>query len=231
MAKADRRRRMRQVRRKIAAYLLPRVAPPLLRALSRSWRIEVLGQENFDRVYAQAGMLATLWHGRMIVPIPVQAGKGICVLVSPSGDGALVLPILERFGYGYVIGSSNKNPARAVREMLERLRSGGRLVITPDGPRGPRHSTNPGPAWIARETGFPILPCGAAADHAWHLKSWDRFTIPKRKARVVVVYGEPIHVAPDGDDEAIRRATEEMRTRMMAAEEAGFRHLGVTPDW
>jgi hypothetical protein len=153
------------------------------------------------------------------------------VLVSPSADGRLVPPMLERFGYSWVLGSSNKNPARAVREMLERLKAGGRIVITPVGPRGPRHSTNPGPAWMARETGFPILPVGCVADRAWHLDSWDAFTIPKWGARVVVNYAEPIEVRPEASEEELAAATERMRARMLAAEEQGFRHLGVQPDW
>ena len=222
---------MRRQRRRIAALILPRVAPHLLRTLARSWKIETLGIEHWEAASARPGMLATLWHGRMLMPIPAQAGRGICVLVSPSGDGELVLPILERFGYQWVLGSSNKNPARAVRELLDRLRSGGCIVITPDGPRGPRHRTNPGPVWMARETGFPILPCGCATDRAWRLSSWDRFTIPKRGARVVVVYGEPLYVEQTAGDAEIERVTEEMGRRMMAAEERGFRHLGVAPDW
>ena len=219
------------MRRKVGAWLLPVLGPPLLREVSKSWKVEVLGQEHFDHAFAQPGMLATLWHGRMIVPITAQAGKKICVLVSPSADGKLVPPILECFGYRWVLGSSNKNPARAVREMLERLQAGGRIVITPDGPRGPRHSVNPGPAWMARETGFPLLPCGAVTDRAWRFATWDRFTVPKWRARVVVVYGEPLYVEPEAGDAVIERATQDMRARMIAAEEAGFRHLGQEPDW
>lgn len=231
MGRAERRRRMRRMRRSFGAMLLPRLAPPILRVLASSWRFETLGREHWDQAYARAGMLATLWHGRMVLGMPAQKGKGMCVLVSPSADGRLVPPILERFGYAWVLGSSNKNPARATREMLERLRAGGRIIITPDGPRGPRHGTNPGPAWMARETGFPLLPVGLATDRAWRLNSWDRFTIPKWRARVVVNYAEPLEVAPDADDDALARATAEMKRRMIAAEEEAFRHIGVAPDW
>jgi len=84
---------------------------------------------------------------------------------------------------------------------------------------------------MARETGFPLLPCGAVTNRAWRLDSWDQFTIPKYGARVAVVYGEPLYVQPDGGDEAIERATQEMKRRMIAAEETGFRHLGCAPDW
>ena len=163
--------------------------------------------------------------------MPAQAGSRMCVLVSPSADGKLVPPMLERFGYSWVLGSSNKNPARAVREMVERLKAGGRIIITPDGPRGPRHSVNQGPAWMARETGFPLLPVGLVADRAWHLKSWDAFTIPKWGARVIVNYAQPIELGPEANDDEIEGATARMRERMIAAEEEAFRRLGVAPDW
>ncbi|NOT30008.1 MAG: lysophospholipid acyltransferase family protein [Planctomycetes bacterium] len=231
MGRAERRRSWRRARRKLGALLLPRVGPTLVRTLARSWKVETLGRENWDAAYARAGMLATMWHGRMVLGMPAAAGKGVSVLVSPSGDGQLVPPMLARFGYSWIMGSSNKNPARAVREMLDRLRAGGRIAITPDGPRGPRHGTNPGPAWMARETGFPILPVGCATDRAWRLNSWDRFTIPKWGARVIVNYAEPIEVAPDASDEDLARVTAEMKRRMMAAEEQGFQLLGVAPDW
>jgi lysophospholipid acyltransferase (LPLAT)-like uncharacterized protein len=231
MGRAERRRRMRRARRKLGAWLIPRVAPALVRSLARSWKLEVVGREHWDAACVRPGMLATMWHGRMVLGMPEGAQKGLSVLVSPSGDGRLVIPMLERFGYSWVLGSSNKNPARAVREMLERLQAGGRIVITPDGPRGPRHATNPGPAWMARATGFPILPVGLVTDRAWRLKSWDRFTIPKWGARVLVNYAEPIVVAPDASDEELERVTGEMKRRMLAAEEEGFRRLGVAPDW
>ncbi len=222
---------MRQVRRGIAAFLLPRLGPPVLGPLMRSWKTEYEGREHWDAVCARPGMLATLWHGRMLLGMQAGAGSRLSVLVSPSGDGQLVTSMLARFGYSWILGSSNKNPARAVREMVERLEAGGRIVLTPDGPRGPRHATNPGAAWMARETGFPILPVGCVSDRAWHLKSWDRFTIPKWGARVVVHYAEPLEVAPTADTAELARITDEMGRRMLAAEEASFRRLGVPPDW
>lgn len=231
MGSAERRRFIRRTRRKLGAFLLPRLAPPILRLLSRSWKLTELGREHWDAAYAAPGMLITLWHGRMVVPLTAHGGKKVCVLVSPSGDGQLVPPILKQFDYQWVWGSSNKNPARAVREMLDRLKAGGRIVITPDGPRGPHHHVNPGPAWMARETGFPLLAVGCAVDRAWHLSSWDHFTIPKWGARVVVSYAEPIHVPPEAGDDVIASATEELRVRMLAAEEQGFRHLGIPRDW
>jgi lysophospholipid acyltransferase (LPLAT)-like uncharacterized protein len=222
---------MRIVRRKIGSVVLPVLAPPTLRLLARTWKVDRLGEEHYETCMARPGRLATLWHGRMLLPIRAYQDHEVSVLVSPSDDGSLITSLLGRFGYGTVRGSSNKNPARAIREMLDVLQEGTTIVITPDGPRGPRHSINPGPAWMARATGFPILPCGLVADDAWHLKSWDHFTIPKPRARVAVVFGEPMFLGPETTDDEIRASTDELRARMIAAEERGFEHLGVEPDW
>ncbi len=231
MSRADRRRRMRIVRRKIGAAVLPVLAPGVIRLLSRTWKVEELGVENRDEAMTCTGRMAALWHGRMLVALPAHRDQGYKVLVSPSDDGSLITTMLDHFGYGTIRGSSNKNPARAIREMLGDLEQGGTIVITPDGPRGPRHAVNPGPAWMARATGFPILPVGCVCDRAWYSKSWDHFTIPKFGARLALVYGDPIYVDADASDEDVRGATQEMRTRMLAAEERGFRHLGTEPDW
>lgn len=222
---------MRIVRRKIGGAVLPVLAPTVLRTLTRSWKVERAGEEQLEAGRAASGCIATLWHGRMLIPLRAHGNMGMSVLVSPSDDGSLITMMLDRFGYGVVRGSSNKNPARAIREMLGRLKAGEMIIITPDGPRGPRHSVNPGPVWMARETGFPILPTGFVTDRAWHLKSWDHFTIPKWGARIQLVYGDLIHVPPDASDEDIDRLTEEMRTRMIAAEEEGFRRMDAEPDW
>ncbi len=231
MARADRRRRMRILRRKVGGALLPHLAPGIVRALSRSWKVERLGVEHFDAAMRAPGMLATLWHGRMLCPLATHRRQELCVLVSPSDDGSLISALLQSFGYSSIRGSTNKNPARAIREMLDSLKGGGRIVITPDGPRGPRHAMNPGPAWMAKSTGFPILPLGCVSDRAWHLKSWDRFTIPKFGARVAIVYGEPLSVAADAGAEELERTGAELRRRMIALEERGFAHLGREPDW
>jgi lysophospholipid acyltransferase (LPLAT)-like uncharacterized protein len=231
MPDGARRRRIRILRRKIGGVLLPLFAPSVLKVLSRTWKVETVGEPNLREAMASPGRIGALWHGRMLLAMPEHANQGHRVLVSPSDDGSLVTALLGRFGYGTVRGSSNKNPARALREILVHLESGGTIVITPDGPRGPRHRVNPGPAWIARATGFPIIPCGFACDRAWRLRSWDRFTIPKFGARVVAVYGELLRVPPTARDDDLLQTTEEMRRRMMRAEEQGFEILGSRPDW
>ena len=208
---------------------------PLLRALARSWRVEVLGAACVEEACARdGGCVMALWHGRMLVALPHHAhrdSRAWQVLVSGSEDGDLSERLLRAFGYGVIRGSRSRGGARALRELLAARGEDCVLVITPDGPRGPRHSMNPGLAWLARETGYAVVPCGFVCDRAWHTDSWDRFTIPKPRARLAFVYEEPVRVSPDASEREEELATEEIRSRMLRAEERGFAHLGVERDW
>ncbi len=226
-----RRRRLRHARRRLGAHLIPVFAPSVLRTLSRTWTVDEIDRQHLEEGQSHPGWLATMWHGRMLVPLPAYRDQSLRVLVSPSDDGELAALLLRRFGYEIIRGSSNKSPARALREMLRELKRGGSIVITPDGPRGPRHSMNPGPAWMSRATGFPVVPCGCVCDRAWRMNSWDRFTIPKPRARIALVYGEPMVVNRRATDRELEEATAEIGVRMIRAEERGFEHLGCERDW
>ena len=203
-----------------------------LSLLARTWRIEFLGQENLDGpAKAGPGCFLSMWHGRMILALPTHAHRGWHVLVSPSGDGDVSEKLLEANGYHVIRGSSSRGGARALRKMLGVLDEGAVLFLTPDGPRGPMHSMNPGLAFMARATGRKVVPLGFALDRSWHADSWDHFTIPKPFARVCVVYGEPVSVSREADDEAQEQATKLVQSRTLAAEREGFEHIGCEVDW
>lgn len=225
------RRAWRVLRRESAGVLARAALPAGLRLLARSWRTGCEGRRTFEAALRDGPLLVAMWHGRMLAPLPAHAGRGIGVLVSPSREGELVETILRKFGYRVIRGSSSRYGARALREMRSVLDHSGAVVITPDGPRGPRHSMNVGLAWLARETGAPIMPVGIACDRAWRLASWDRFTIPKPRARVQVVYGDTLEVAEDATDEELETSAAEVRRRLLEAEAAGFAALRCEPDW
>jgi lysophospholipid acyltransferase (LPLAT)-like uncharacterized protein len=223
-------RRFKRIRRRVGGTLLRAFGPRALAWLSGTWQEELAGAEHLERALAGRGFLIAMWHGRMVVPIHYFRERGWHVLVSPSEDGDLSEGLLERFGYAVVRGSSSRGGARALRELRAILDAGGVVVITPDGPRGPMHSVNPGLAWIARATGRPILPLGNTPDRAWRLATWDRFTIPKPGARIAMTYGEPIVVPREIDEAGLERASELVRERLLAVERAGFARLGREPD-
>ncbi len=222
---------LRKVRRRAGLLALRTFAPALVHVLARTWRIEILGAEHRLGLPQDEGFLVCMWHGRMLIGAAVFAHQDFRVLVSPSDDGELSQALLLASGYRVLRGSSSRGGSRALREMLDLLRTGERVVITPDGPRGPRHAMNPGMAWMARATGYPILPLSLVADRAWHLNSWDRFTIPMPRARVIANWGEPVRVAREASDEDLRHASETLRERTLELEQRAFDRLGVERDW
>jgi lysophospholipid acyltransferase (LPLAT)-like uncharacterized protein len=127
-------------------------------------------------------LLPLLWAHR---------GEGIVVLISTHADGEIIARIAASLGYGTARGSSSRGATRALVDLSRAVDSGRNVAVTPDGPRGPRHAFAPGALVVAQRSGVPVVCARALTSRAWHLRSWDRFVIPKPFARVTVRYGTP----------------------------------------
>lgn len=227
-----RRRFVKHWRRKAGRWAAITIGPLVVRVLASTWRVAIEHEDHVDRARGEGGgHIMALWHGRMLIPVTHFARRGYHVLVSKSGDGDVSEALLSRVGYGIVRGSSRGGGTKALRALIELLRSGAGIAITPDGPIGPRHSFTPSVAWMAKATGYAVVPCGFVAGSAWRLSSWDRFTIPKPFARVALVFGEPVHVPREARDDELAHLGDTIRERMLAAEQRGFVLLGAESDW
>ena len=224
--------RFRRFRRRIGTVLVESLAPLILRLIARTWRIQRTGDAGLELFLSDRPWICTMWHGRMLTLMPIKGHyhRNIGVLVSPSDDGGLAKRALDKFGCRVVRGSASKRGAAAMREMHQLLTADGQLVITPDGPRGPRHSINIGAAWLARATEVPIIPLSTAMSRAWRFRSWDRMCIPKPFARVVVHYGDPVTIAADADDAALETVSRDLATKMITEERVAFASLQVASD-
>jgi lysophospholipid acyltransferase (LPLAT)-like uncharacterized protein len=137
-------------------------------------------------------------------------------MISEHRDGEIIARIVERFGFFGVRGSSSRGGVRALLEGVQVLKRGADMAITPDGPRGPRHSFAPGALVLAHRAGVPVVSLVAHVDRTWRLRSWDGFEIPKPFARITIEYGEPV-VLDDADARAVAARTEEFAQRMREA--------------
>lgn len=146
------------------------------------------------------------WHQRQVFFTWSHRNVEAAVLVSKSKDGEMIARTMELSRIGAVRGSSSRGGAAAAREMVEILRGGRDVGITPDGPRGPAREVKEGVLRVAQLSGMPILPIANALSRRVEIaKAWDRFQIPLPFGRSVVIYGEPIRVA-EGDDLAAKAA-------------------------
>ncbi len=146
------------------------------------------------------------WHQRQIFFTWSHRNAEAAVLVSKSNDGEMISRTMELSGIGAVRGSSSRGGATAAREMVEILRAGRDVGITPDGPRGPAREVKEGAVRVAQLAGMPIVPIANALSRKLEIaKSWDRLQVPLPFGRSVVIYGEPIRVG-EGDDLAAKAA-------------------------
>lgn len=117
------------------------------------------GHEQVDALYRQGQhIILAFWHAQqLMVPIGYR-GAGSNVLISQHQDGEIIARIISRFGHRAVRGSSTRGGALALRELIRLGRSGADLVVTPDGPKGPRQVAKLGVVQLAKATGLPIVP-------------------------------------------------------------------------
>lgn len=199
-----------------------RVGAGLLRALASTWRVRVTNDASYRTLHAEGKpFIFAFWHGQLLPLLWLHRGQGVAIVISSHRDGELVAGIAERLGLRAIRGSSTRGAARALLGVVRELESGGEVAMTPDGPRGPARRFASGALVAAQRVGAPIIGIGVAATRAWHLKSWDRFMIPKPFARVRVTYTAPTRVAAASarDAEAEAPRFEELLSDAIAASE------------
>ena len=163
--------------------------------------------------------IGALWHNRLLVfPLilrrffPERHGAA---LISASRDGDLLADAVQRFGYDVVRGSSSRLGATAILQLTQVLASGGDVVITPDGPRGPRYELGPGIIFLAQKSGAPVVPVNLEYSRCWRLGSWDRFIVPRPFAKVRVLINRPHNVKPTTTPEDFEAERVALQNAMM----------------
>lgn len=186
---------------------------------AKSARTTVLGEESYLELRQQKKpVIILIWHGRIFFAPYFFRRRGIMPLISPSEDGEIIAQIVSRWGYRTLRGSSSHSIIKAWNEMKRELERGGELIIVPDGPRGPGRKLKPGAVKLANETGAFLVPFAFSSKKRKILKSWDRFLIPKPFTRFVAIYGNPISVGPDSNQEGLKKMQQEVEEYMIELE-------------
>jgi lysophospholipid acyltransferase (LPLAT)-like uncharacterized protein len=162
-----------------------------------------------------APVIIALWHGRLALLHYLRHGnRSLVALISGHRDGQLISKAGWYFDIRTVSGSSNRDSVRAVRELVLLAREGHSLFLTPDGPRGPRMRVNEGIIRIARMTQLPIVPATISTSRGVLMQTWDRFLLPLPFSRIVIRWGEPLHIAHDDTDNGARARLEMALTQL-----------------
>ncbi|MBV6518476.1 MAG: hypothetical protein DCC43_07175 [Candidatus Brocadia sp.] len=185
----------------------------LLVGILGAWFIRLLAftiriQDNprgFNKKITNTHAIYTFWHCLMLIPAYVGRHRNIQVLISQHSDGEYIAQVIKRLGFGVIRGSTTRGGARAVKGMINKIREGYPIAITPDGPRGPRCIVQPGCIYLSQKARLPIIPATIGLSRYWKLPSWDQFRIPKPFSRALMMYGDPIHIPPRLTEEESER--------------------------
>jgi len=142
----------------------------------------------------------TLWHNRILFTacfVRKAILQKMTVLISNSRDGEYISTFIRFFGLNVVRGSSSRGGAQALIELIREIKRGQSVILTLDGPRGPKYTIHPGAIVIAQRQSVPILPLSVNAESYWQLKSWDNTQIPKPFTKVVFKVGTPLLIPAD----------------------------------
>lgn len=160
----------------------------LLRTWARTLRLEADAATVERMTYSDQPAAIVLWHNRLFLSPEFfrryRTRRRVYGLVSASKDGAWLAAFYRMIGIHPVRGSSSNLGREAARVLIEKMREGHDIGITPDGPRGPMYVVEPGVLVVTRRLQAPMVLLGAEFTRAWRLRSWDRLYIPVPFSRV-----------------------------------------------
>jgi len=206
-------------------------------------RWEVLGLEHAQPLMGNGeGIIAATWHSRFLMLNAAwkKDYQQPYVLISRSRDGEVVARASHVLGLKTIRGSAKragkkmgKGGANAFRQMNTTLTGGGCVVITPDGPKGPRQRAGDGPFLLAKHSGAPLISCIFSTRFRKQLGSWDRFIVPLPFGRGQIIWGQPIYVTPnatEADIAALRTAFEDEMNANLKAADTAMSHAPTLPE-
>lgn len=175
---------MKNVLQKIGQWIIPPVVYVLMRIIwyttSKKFHfITPIGEEQH---------VCVTWHGELFMT--PQAYRHIhkkhpaSAIVSSHHDGELIAATLNMLAIKPLRGSTRKGASKVLLQAFRSIKKGDEVLITPDGPKGPRHSMSDGAIGIALKSKLPIFVMNFKAENFWQLGSWDKFVIPKPFSKI-----------------------------------------------
>ena len=155
------------------------------------------------------------WHGEFLPIlkgyIDFRGSRDIDTIISSHFDGELIAKAVSIFGGGSIRGSSTRGALRALKDSFRSLELKRDLGITPDGPKGPRHSVADGIVLISKKKNVPIVTINCKPSSYWQLSSWDKFVIPRPFSTLHIYVGEPFYLG----DLSLEESKQLIKERLM----------------
>jgi len=127
--------------------------------------------------------MAVTWHAELLISPQVyrklRKSQKTSAIIAQHYDGELIARTLALLNISPLRGSSRRGAKSVLINAIKSLKEGNSIMITPDGPKGPRYSMSDGAVALALRSKLPLMVVNYKASSFWQLKSWDKFVIPK----------------------------------------------------
>lgn len=200
-------------------FIITKVVPFFLQFLVRFIYLTNKKVFHHPKIDENEAFIVTFWHGELLMqPFNYQKLKPhgkVSAMISEHKDGEAITRTVEYLGIHSVRGSSSKGGAKALISAIKEIKGGDDIAITPDGPRGPRHSVADGIVAINKKTNAKILIFNYKCTKYWQFNSWDKFVIPKPFGTLEFFISEPLDINGLENDEAKKLIREKMLINAM----------------
>ncbi|MGQ9819627.1 MAG: lysophospholipid acyltransferase family protein [Candidatus Kapaibacteriales bacterium] len=164
--------------------LVKNLAYNLINFISKTWRLKF---SNFP----PKSSIIVFWHGDMLPIWKLFSNFNAFAVVSLSPDGEILSNLLSKWGYRLIRGSSTKGGKEVLTRIIEEVKNS-YVLITPDGPRGPKNKMKPGALIASIRSGCPIYVCRVTFSNSYCFKrSWDNFKFPLPFSKIKVEFLGP----------------------------------------
>ena len=164
------------------------IIPPLLYLLIRLIWWTTRKEFHFISEVSDAQHVCVCWHAELLMSPQayriIHPRHPASAIISAHFDGSLIANTLKFLSIEPLRGSTKKGAKQVLIQAFKRIKEGKEVLITPDGPRGPRHHMSDGAVGIALKSQCPIFIMNYQAKTYWQLHSWDKFLIPKPFTKV-----------------------------------------------
>lgn len=201
----------KQLLRLLALWIIPPVGALLMRFIYLTSRKRF----HLPEVIPSEPVIFAFWHGDLLLQpylyYQFRKTPKANVLISDHFDGQIIARIMRYFNLGTIHGSTTRGGAKVLIQALKSLSDGYDIGITPDGPKGPRHTVSDGIVVMAQKRHAKVIVFQCVPSSYWQLSSWDRFTIPKPFGTLDFYASEPI----DLEGMELETAKAAVRERLM----------------
>jgi len=159
------------------------VAPPIIYLLMRFIWFTTSKKFHYITPIGEEQHVCVCWHNELLMSPQayrkIHKKHSASAIISSHFDGSLIASTLNMLGIKPLRGSTKRGATQVLLQAFKSIKKGEEVLITPDGPRGPRHSMSDGAIGIALKSKLPIFLMNYTAEKYWQLGSWDKFVIPK----------------------------------------------------